>query len=617
MTGFGGDGPAGRSASKFLEMLDQRRVLALVLLVCIAGLLLFDIGGRNISSPDEGRYIEIPREMVLDHDYVLPRLNGVLYFEKPPLFYWLEASAIKVLGISEWTMRLWPALLGIFGAMMTYGFARRFYGRSAGIVAGLVLATSLLYYALARFVILDMLESVAMAAALFAFLIAAEEEDEKKAVWWARGGHVAAALAVLAKGLIGVVLPGLIGLIWIAMIGRWSFVRRAFIPSGIALFLLIAVPWHLLAAMRNHDFLWFYFVHEHLMRFTTEVHRRDGPIYYFVPILLIGFLPWTGYIWHAVRDALPTWAARKTRPVEMYLLLWVAVIFVFFSISDSKLPPYILPIFAPLAVLVGRVVGPRLDLADDLPWGRWFFAAVFGGLALAVPIVYLTPYAWANGDIGPYLVLVAPYVITLAIVFALGSLAAIIAPRFWGEKASLIAILLTGVIGWSGVSLVASAADPNSVKSVAEVINKYRVDHELVASVGTFFYDLPVYIDDKVAVVSNIGEFEFGLTQEDVGQYVMTSEAFAKVWNGRDRVFMVIRTRLISAWESQSLPRRMCVIARTDRAVAVSNRPIFDGDHMICDPWYDLDDPVGFHPQGGDKVVRSPDLLQPSQRKMK
>lgn len=598
-------------SSKLITMLERRRALTLLLVVCFAALFLFDIGGRNISSPDEGRYIEIPREMAVSGDYILPRLNGVLYFEKPPLFYWLEASAVKTLGTSEWAMRLWPALLGIFGALMTYGVARRFYGRAAGVVAGCVLATSLMYYALARFVIIDMLESVTMSAALFAFLLSAQEEDERKAIWWARGGHVAAALAVLAKGLIGVMLPGLIGLVWIAMIGRWSFVRRALAPSGIVLFLLIAVPWHVVAAMRNHDFLWFYFVHEHLMRFTTTVHRRDGPLYYFVAVLFVGFLPWTGYIWHAIRDALPTWSSRRSRPVEMFLLLWVGIIFVFFSISDSKLPPYILPIFPPLAVLVGRVLGPRLSLADDLPLGRWLFAAVFGALAVAVPVVYSLPSMRADDSIGPYLPLVAPYVFTMAVVFAIGSIAAVVLPRFYGEKATLAAIVLTAAIGWTGVSLVGSVADPNSVKQMADVINKYRLHHETVASYGTFFYDLPVYINDKIVVVANTAEFVFGMTQEDTSKNVMTAEEFAKVWNGSDLTFMVVRTRLFTSWEHWGMPKRMCVLARSERAVALANQPIFDGGKMICDPWYDLDDPTNFHPQGGDKVIRKPGLLPP------
>lgn len=600
-------------AARVSDFLKRPYMLSLVLAACFAAFFLFDIGGRNISSPDEGRYIEIPREMVETGDYVLPRLNGILYFEKPPLFYWLEASAVKTLGVSEWAMRLWPALLGLFGALMTYGVARRFYGRAAGVVAGTVVATSLMYYALARFVILDMAESVLMSAALFSFLLAAEEKDDRKSIWWSRGGHVAAALAVLAKGLIGVLLPGLIGLAWIAIIGRWSFVRRALTPSGIALFLLIVLPWHIMAAMRNADFLWFYFVHEHLMRFTTTVHRRDGPLWYFIPVLAVGFLPWTGYLWHALRDALPTWKTRGERPVEIFLLLWVGIVFFFFSISDSKLPPYILPIFPPLAILVGRVLGPLLSARDDLPLGRWFFAAVFGAFAIAVPVVYAMPSMRADDTVGVYLDAVAPVVFPMAVFFALGSFAALIASRFYGGKATLVAITLTAVLGWSGVSLVGSIADPNSIKTAAEAINKYREKGELVASFGTFFYDLPVYVNDKIAVVGNTAEFDFGMTQEDVSEYAMSTEDFSKHWNGSERVFMLVRTRLFTTWEATGLPRRMCVLLRTERAVALSNRPIFDGNRMICDPWYDLDDPVGFKPQGGDEVVRMPGLLPPSQ----
>jgi 4-amino-4-deoxy-L-arabinose transferase-like glycosyltransferase len=579
---------------------------------CFAALFLYDIGNRNISSPDEGRYIEIPREMVETGDYVLPRLNGVLYFEKPPLFYWLEASAIETFGISEWSMRFWPALLGIFGALMTYGVARRFYGRKAGLVAGAVLATSLMYYALARFVIIDMAESVLMSAALFSFLLSAEEKDEKKAIWWARGGHVAAALAVLAKGLIGVLLPGLIGLVWIAVIGRWSFVRRALCPSGIAIFLVIALPWHILAAMRNQDFLWFYFVHEHFLRFTTTVHRRDEPIWYFIPVLLVGFLPWTGYLWHAIKDALPSWPRRADKPVEMFLILWAAIVFVFFSFSDSKLPPYILPIFPPLAVLLGRVLGPRLGSRDDLPLGRWVFAGFFGLLAVAVAVVYNMPSLRQDDTIGPYLAPVAPIVFSMAVVFALGALGAIFLPRRYGERATVAAIAATAVLGWTGISLVASQADPNSIKTVVDVIKKYRHHDELVASYGTFFYDLPVYLGDKVVVVNNTAEFDFGMTQEDVGKYVANSEAFSKIWNGPDLTFMVVRTRLFGVWEVLGLPKRMCVISRTERAVALSNFPLFDGDKMICDPWYDLDDPVDFHPKGNDApVIRTPELRPP------
>ncbi|HEX7777489.1 MAG TPA: phospholipid carrier-dependent glycosyltransferase [Parvibaculum sp.] len=594
------------------EILNRRGALALLFAALLASFFFFDIGGRNISSPDEGRYIEIPREMAATGDYVLPRLNGILYFEKPPLFYWMEASAIKVAGISERAMRFWPALLGLLGCLMTFAVGQKLYGRTAGLVAGSVLATSLLYYALARFVIIDMSVTVFMSAALFAFLLSAEESDEKKAIRWSRAGHLAAALAVLSKGLIGVLLPGLIGLVWIALTGRWSFVRRALCPTGIAIFLIVAVPWHVLAAMRNHDFLWFYFVHEHFLRFTTTIHRRNEPIWYFIPILLVGFLPWTGYLWHAIKEAVPvSWARRAEQPVELYLILWVAIIFAFFSVSDSKLPPYILPVFPALALLVGRVVARHLDekTSDALPFGRWFFAGFFGLLAIAVPVAYHVPKLIGNPDFGPYMIETSHIVFTMAVVFALGAIAALVLPRWYGQRGTIGAVLLTGVLGWTGVSLVASKADPNSVKTVADVINTHRLHNEQVASYGTFFYDLPVYLNSKVIVVNNVGEFEFGRTQEDVSKYMMDSDTFSKMWNGDNLMFMVVRTRLFQAWETQGSPRHMCVISRTDRAIGLSNYPLFDkAGKMICDPWFDLEDPAGFHPVDGDNPVRTKGL---------
>jgi 4-amino-4-deoxy-L-arabinose transferase-like glycosyltransferase len=275
------------------------------------------------------------------------------------------------------------------------------------------------------------------------------------------------------------------------------------------------------------------------------------------------------------------------------------------------LPTYILPIFPPLAVLIGRVLGPRLAARNDLPLGRWVFAAVFGVLALAVPLVYLLPAMRENGDIGPHLDAVAPIVFPMAVIFALGSLVALIAPKRHGEKAAFIAIVITAALGWTGISLVASEADPNSVKPVAEMIQKYRHHDELVASYGTFFYDLPVYLNDKIAVVGNTAEFDFGMTQEDVSRYVMQPKAFSDIWGSKDLTFMVVRTRLFSKWEQQGAPERMCVIARTERAVAVANQPIYDGDRMICDPWYDADSSAASRLRGGDKVLRKMGILPP------
>lgn len=570
-------------------------MLVSLLLLGLAAIFFFDLGGRSISSPDEGRYIQIPREMVESGDYVLPRLNGILYFEKPPLFYWMEAAVIKVAGISEFSMRIWPALLGLAGCLMAYGVARRFYGRAAGLVAAGVLATSLLYYLLSRLIVIDMAVSTFMCAALFAFLLSSEEEDERRAIWWARGGHAAAACAVLSKGLIGMALPGLIGLVWIAMIGRWSFMRRAFCPSGILIFFLIATPWHVLAALRNADFLWFYFVHEHWLRFTTTVHGRYQPVWYFVPITLAGFLPWTGYLWRAVKDALPSsWQERRTRPVELYLLLWPLIILVFFSLSDSKLPTYVLPVFPPIAVLIGRLLGPRIAAlrTDELPLGRYVFVAAFGMMALLVAAAYLIPSVGDNELIDNHLGAVAPFAISIGVVMAVGVAAVFLFSRSRGISGTFAVIFCSAALAWSLISLVASRADPNSIKPLAQTIKEYRHDGEEVVSFGTFFYDLPVYLDEKILILDWTSEFVFGKTQEDTSRILLDPGSLQQKWNGPDRMFLIMRDRHFRRWEEQGLLRGMCVLQRTDRAVLLANRQVEKKDgKSACLDWHGFDKP--------------------------
>lgn len=534
----------------------------------------FALGSRNISSPDEGRYIEIPREMAISNDYVLPRLNGVLYFEKPPLFYWLQAATIEVLPVNAWTMRIWPALLGLMGCLFAYWAGARFYGRTAGLVAGGVLATTLLYYGLARFIVLDMAVTSFMTAALFLYLFSAEEEDEKKSKSFVRWGHAAAACAVLCKGLIGLALPGLVGLVWIVLLGRWSFVKRVLDPIALAIFIAIAVPWHVAAAMRNKDFLWFYFVHEHLLRFTTKVHRRYQPEYYFIPVLLAGFLPWTGYIWHGVQRALPqSWASRKEHSVELFLILWTVIIFVFFSISDSKLITYILPIFAPLAVLIGRVLAPYIDEArvDDLHVGRYVFIGFFGLAAIGLPIASMIPALHAIREVEANWPDIKWWLFTAVAIFGAGTLGAIFLPRRHGARGTLASIFLTAVLGWSVVSIIGAKVDPNSVRTLAEDITPLMNDETVVASYGTFFYDLPVYLHRKIIIVNNMAEFDFGATQEDISGIAVSDADFWPMWNGDRHVLMLTRKRQYDDWLKYGFPAAMCVISHTDRAVAYAN----------------------------------------------
>ena len=327
-------------------------LLALTLLLTI-----LQFGKTPFFEPDEGRYSEIPREMLATGDFLTPHLNGVLYFEKPPLLYWLVAGSMALLGENEWAARL-PGMLATVGMiLMAAAFAGRRWGSRTGLLAGLVTGSSVLVLALARIVITDAILSFILTGAVFAFVAFQEAEQEGNARRARRalyGLHVACALAVLAKGLIGFLLPGGAIFLFIALSGRWRLLPRLFSPGPLMVFLLIALPWHVAMARRNPDFLDFYFVEQHFRRFFTKYYRRQGSSFYFVGVLLAGFLPWTGFFGR-FRETFPTRrSAFRERPTESFLWIWALLVFLFFTASKSKLIPYVEPIWASLGVLLAR-----------------------------------------------------------------------------------------------------------------------------------------------------------------------------------------------------------------------------------------------------------------------
>ena len=341
----------------------------LLWLVLAFGLLLgFRLGSYPLDNPDEGRNTEIPREMLATGDWVTPRLDGVNYFEKPPLMYWAVGASIQLFGPNEWAARAVPAWFALGGVLLTYGAARRLYGRPAGVASAVVLGTSLLYFGTGRFLVLDMPVSVLMSATLFCFILGVGEPPGARRRWLFYGLYASAALATLTKGFIGFLVTGAVMFLWLLIFNQWKRLRPLHLPSGVALFLLIAAPWHVLAAMRNETWAHRYIYFEHWARFTTTEHGRYQPWHYFIWILLGGLFPWMAFLWPAVRDAVRggpfdkprvtslsgDWAKRGENATAWFLVTWVAFIFLFFTKSQSKLPAYILPVFPALAVLVGR-----------------------------------------------------------------------------------------------------------------------------------------------------------------------------------------------------------------------------------------------------------------------
>ena len=364
--------------------MPERRILAALILL-FSLLLFFELPGSWLIEPDEARYAEIPREMLATHDFVTPRLDSAHYFEKPPLLYWANAASIAVLGQSAFAARLPTRLAGLatvamlilaFGGSLSPGKGD---GDPWGLWTALIYLTAPLSWVLSRYNTTDAVLTFGMTLAFLAlrsFLMRREAGKGATGVLALLGCGVA--LATLAKGLIGIVLPGLVFLIWMALTGRWKRLPDLLLSPAPVVLLLLTVPWFVLVERANPGFSRIFFIREHFARFATPEASRPGPVYYFVLVFLAGFLPWTFVSHRALVPLRDAWRARaRVWSDELFLALWFAVILVFFSLSHSKLIPYILPAFPAAAALAARgVLRDAASLRRPLRWHAWLVTAI-------------------------------------------------------------------------------------------------------------------------------------------------------------------------------------------------------------------------------------------------
>ena len=352
-----------------------------------AVLYLTALGSRDFWAPVEPRYAEIARVMFMKGEWIVPTVNGDLYTDKPILFFWLVLIFSKLSGsVNEWTLRL-PAALGALGAVIaTYKLGKDFFGSKIGFMAAVVLATSVRVILEARWAHVDMLFAfLFLLSMLFAARAILVKENRNAMI----AAYVFMALATLTKGLIGVVLPALILLTFVAVRRDWRLLREARLPLGIPLFLLIAAPWFFLVNQATGG-KWlgdFIYIH-HIRRFTDPLGHRE-PFYYYFATLPVDLLPWTVF-------ALPALFAYKpskklfAEPTFLFFTLWFFVIFIFFSLSDSKRDLYLLPLLPVAALFVAVYFEDLLSGKLPLGWLQSSLAYAFFGLlalsCLALPI---------------------------------------------------------------------------------------------------------------------------------------------------------------------------------------------------------------------------------------
>ena len=549
------------NTSESADRFATRWLLGIGLLFVVIWLAL--LAPRKLFNPDEGRYAEIPREMLVSGDWLTPRLNDLKYFEKPPLQYWATAIAYKIFGVNEFASRFWCGLTGLGAVLFTGWAGARLFGRDVGIVAVALLGCSLMQVVTAQLNTLDSGVSFFMMTSVLSFLLAQHasfgSRDERN---WMLVAWIAAALGVLSKGLEAVALPGLAFVVYSLVEREFSAWKRLHVAIGLPIFLLLAAPWFIAVSIVNPDFAHFFFIHEHFERFLTDVHERVEPWWWFFVFLPVGSLPWIAMTVQSVRREWQLDATSNFKP-RRFLLLWAIVILLFFSTSHSKLIPYILPAIPALALLTAdgairmnaNVLRRHLIVVAIL----WLIAAgyaVFGPLPdshHASPELLRKIFNWG------------------ACAFAAMSIAAIIAWISAAKSNRIAPMIALGGGTFIGLAILLTgfgyAREVASGYDLAQSLKQHIAADRPLYSVNDYDQTLPFYLRRTMTLAGYRGELDFGLTQEP-DKWLPDIAAFAKRWADDPEGSVAVMSReTYDALAAQDTP--MIVIARDPHLLAV------------------------------------------------
>jgi 4-amino-4-deoxy-L-arabinose transferase-like glycosyltransferase len=521
------------------------------------------LAGRPLYDPDEGRYAEIPREMLSGGDWVIPHLNALVYLEKPPLQYWFTALAFRSFGQNEFTARLCTGLAGYLALVTVFFLGLKLWGFDAGIRALLYTSASTLFVLLGHQLTLDMLLSFCLLAGLGFFLMA-QVRREASRQWraWMLGCWAAMALAVLAKGLIGVLIPAVTLCSYVMWQRDWLLLLRLNLRWGLPLFAAIAAPWFVLAARANSQFLTFFFVREHFQRFLTPIEHRTEPWWFFVPVIVVGIMPWLP---QAARALVSTFTYRVPRgQFDAARLLWIWCVFVliFFSVSDSKLIPYVLPAVPALALLCAR------HKTGDSPGS--LLAGALLSLASSLGVLAYVSGLWTSAEARTLMLLIRPVLFGTCALLILGALVCAVCVLQGRLRAALAALSVAWFLASGTIIVAANAAQTlYSAKDIALVLLRQAAAADPIFAVQSYQQSLLFYLQRPVVLVDYRDEFDLGLTQ-DPKRGIATLQQFARAWVPLNGGFAVMPPSTRDRLSALEVPMRE--IARFPDRVIISRR---------------------------------------------
>ncbi|HZN03786.1 MAG TPA: glycosyltransferase family 39 protein [Candidatus Polarisedimenticolia bacterium] len=512
----------------------MKRIQWLAPLLC-APLFLAGLGGTGLADPDEGRNAEVGREMLASGDYVTPRLNGAVYLDKPPVFFWMVAGSLAAFGTNEAAARLPSALAAVAGVALTVWFARRRFGAPVAACAAAILALSPLYQVFARLVIFDMLLLVWTTTCTFLFYEAMEGERPSR--WLGVAGFVVAGLGTITKGPVALVVPLLVAVAWALVERRPSLLRRLRPGAGMLAYAVVVLPWLLVVERRHPGFLAYAVLGENLARMTANPYDTARPFHFYLQVILPGLFPWIlllaaqgiGLAWSrlpgrqtapaaaphagspgaAAQDAAPPGEARAAR----FVALWLAVIVVFFSLVASKRPSYILPASIPVAILAARLIvrGSRAATRDAA-------LRAAGTVTAAVATIVLAATAWVAASGGGPVALgrvgraardsgVPPILLWAAAAALLVGAALLLAVRRSARPAIYVAVAALPLVALLPVArfAVRHIDSLRSSRAVSRFLQERLADRDRVVCFEEFRPGLNFYLERPIGQVTRAG----------------------------------------------------------------------------------------------------------------
>lgn len=529
------------------------------------GMLFFQIGAAPLLEPDEGRYANISQEMLESGDWLVPHKNGFIHFHKPPMTYWTMALSQKVFGTNEWGVRFPNALFGLGIVLLVIGIARRLWDDAAALLSALILLAIPLFVFMARLATTDIGLVFWVTLAVYCFI----SYQKGRSGLFLLGTYCALGVSMLTKGPVGLVLFAIPAASFFVLLRERKGFSFPLHLLGLVLFGVLSLSWYIWAIKNYPGLLDYFLFFQTAERMAGKSHHTQD-WFYFLPVLIGTFFPWSLYIPAAVREIVKNPKGSRSRLLIFWTALWTALIFIFFSALPSKLASYLLPLSVPLCLWCAVYFSEKIfdrELKDRFFYATSYFTGfVFwiGGLGLGIYTKFFLHERIAGFEI---MFFIGAFLLPLAGLVIL----------FFSQKrrpflifaTMLVAMYLTGLTVWnSGLPRVGTY---KTVKPFAHKIMELREAGEPVIAYRKLFSGLPFYLNERVIVIATKTEFKFDTEEETKGYLYKDAKAVKNFINSSKRCFILTKTS--DARELQELyGGKLKEIMRDKKVVLYTNK---------------------------------------------